>query len=324
MNKLFPNTAYIAYAPEGGAAGGAGTGTTTTTAPPAGGAPPSVFTPPWGADNNATWMIGDGANAKPWYEVAIPDGPTKDLFREKKYANPVVSADAYYSANRMVNGQAVEIPQADAKPEVWNDFYTKLGRPEAPEKYDVKIADGITVDDNMLKFGKQMAFDLGLPPAKAQQMVDKWNEFAMKQNGAGIAEQQQANDKEADAVKITWGDKYDANLGNGKRAVQALYDLTKPEEKALFSKIEGHIGAASMLDLFARLGSKSGEGGLVGGGSTTTDNIATMTVTQANAEINRLRADVEFGKKFNDKNHPEHKDAVERMNSLYARAQVRA
>lgn len=311
------NTAPFTSAPDGAGGTPPAAGTPPAETPLAAGVP---VVPPWGPDVNTTWMTGD----KPWYETLIPDGPTKDLFRDKKYANPAVAADAYYSANKMINNGVVALPGADAKPEDWTALHVKLGRPEAADKYDIRIDPAVKVDPNMLKFGKDLAFELGLPPAFAQKMVDKWNGFAAQANSATVTQQQTENTQQLDGVKQTWGDQFETKLNNGKNAVKVLYDLTKPAEQALYNKIEGAIGSAAMLDLFARIGGKTGEGPMIGGGSVPPDNPDNMTAAQAQAEITRLRADPAFSTMLNTRNDPGHAAAVAKMERLHVRLTAKA
>src|SRR5688572_607940 len=126
-------TPRIVYGPENeGGSGGNAPANSTNVTPPASGVagdpPPAAPALPWGGVND-TWQI-DG---KPWYDVVVPEGPSRELARAKNYANPTVQADAYYNLNKTFNAgdSAVVIPKADAAPEVWNDFHKKMGRPDA-------------------------------------------------------------------------------------------------------------------------------------------------------------------------------------------------
>ena len=121
-------------------------------------------TAPWsGLPEGQIWTVGD----KPWYETAVPDGPAKELFRAKKYANPSVVATSYAELERVNasrdDSKMVRIPDENAKPEDWNAVYEKLGRPKDPSGYkDVKWGD--KADPQMVEFGQNLAFKLGLSP----------------------------------------------------------------------------------------------------------------------------------------------------------------
>jgi len=285
-------------------------------------APPAPAVAPWGADVNKMWTIAD----KPWFETLIPEGPTRELYKAKQYANPVVGADAYYAANKMINANAVEVPTADAKPEVWAEFDKRVGRPDAADKYDIKIGQDVKVDPALLEFGKKMAFELGLPPHRAQLMVDTWNKFAVEANVKYDTETRTANETEANGIRAKWGDKFDELSAAGRRVVTSVFDVANKDpavataEKGMLNKVEGAIGAAAMLELFARIGVKSTEGAFKGGAQSPNDNPDNMTPEQANSEITRLRADPVFEKAYTDANDPGHKAALEKMERLFARA----
>jgi hypothetical protein len=308
------------YAPEDGAGGAPPPPPPPNDPPPP---PPSgtgTSAPPWGTDPNAVWTIGD----KPWYDH-LPEGPTRALFQEKKYANPQVSADAYYSANRMINGNAIELPPTDAPPEAWKSVYQKLGAVDSPDKVTIKYGEGVQVDPEADSWFKQTVAEDSIPLPLAQKLADKWNAFAAKQQEKMVAQTNeqaaQQNATELAEVQKAWGEQFDANVNNGKRVTQALFDMTKPEDKARFAKIEGAIGSAAMLDLFARLGAKTGEGSFDGGNTGGANgDPARLTPEAAAAEINRLQGDDGFQAQYTQADHPQHEAAVRRMNALYAKA----
>lgn len=288
--------------------------------------PPPPATAPWGTDVNSEWKVAD----KLWYDY-LPDGPSKDLMKTKNYKNPVQVADAYYSANRMINGNVVEIPNADAPPEQWNSVYQKLGAQTDPAKYEIKVKDGVQADPRLIEFSKKSAAKNGLTPKQIQGVVDDWIETVPKWDQETVAEQQRVaqekNAAELNAIKDKWGTNFDTNITTGKRVASALFDVNNKDanianaEKAMMSKIEESIGAAAMLELFARIGAKSAEGTFTGNpGGSNVNNPDNMDPQTAKGEIDRLNADSEFQKKYTDKDNSQHAWAVEHMSKLYARA----
>lgn len=310
MKHLLMNTALVRAPDDGGGAGGqqqqaGGSGT------------PHV--PPWGTDVNAQWNIGD----KPWYGY-IPDEPVRQLFEAKKYANPVQAATALYSANKMIHEDSIRVPGPDAKPEDWQGVYKKLGALDKPEAYEFKFPEGAQVDDKLVGFGKTLAHKLGLNPTQANTLANEWNEFATKYNTESSAAEQQRiaaeNAAALEATKTKWGAEFDTKLTAGRRVAESLFDVKNAEDKALMEKVEGAIGSAAMLELFARIGSKTAEGSFKTGGGGVNDNPDNMSAQTAAAEITRLRGDEAFQKAFMDAKHPNHAASVERMNKLYAKA----
>ena len=75
-------------------------------------------------------------------------------------------------------GKSLTLPSDDAKPEDWNAFYAKLGRPEKPEAYEFKLPAGLPENfpydgKNAIEF-KNWAHEAGLSPRQAQTVHDKF------------------------------------------------------------------------------------------------------------------------------------------------------
>lgn len=311
---------------EGEGAGGAGGGT-----PPAGGngaggtGGGNEFTPapaPWTAAGENLFTVGD--KAQPWWE-SIPEAPVRELMSQKQYKNPAVLATAYHNLNKEFSADnRTAIPDfATAKPEDLNNFYAKKGRPATADLYDAKIfapGEGEQTTEAMQKLGRDMAYELGLNPHEAAKMTGKWNTAMKEMKAAETQAAKQANDAALDKVLSKWGEEADAMIADGKRAYQAL-----GMDKELSENIEKSMGSAAMAELFARLGKMGREGKFMsngggGGGGNNPADVNSMTPDFAAQEINRLRADATFSAAFSNANADGHKEAVERMNALYARA----
>lgn len=299
----------------GGAGGAGGTGGTGG----AGGTPPAPLSAPWGSDPSAQWMLGEGGNAKPWYE-ALPDSPTKELYREKKYANPAVAADAHFGANRMVNGNAVELPNIEGDAKAWEPFNARMRGESVKAPTDYKFDFGkdkegkpIEADPKMTAFAQQLAYDLGVHPKRAQELiVNKWQTFASEMNAKSVADANAANEAEANAVRAKWGANFETLRAGGERVAKSL-----KLDPTTLSAIESHIGAAPLMDLFAQLGKIGAEGKLLdGGGSGGTDPV-NMTAEQVQQKINDKRADAQFMAGYSDRNHPNHANALKEMEDLH-------
>jgi uncharacterized protein YbaA (DUF1428 family) len=303
-----------------GGAGGQGGGQGGQGGQGGGGNPPPAAAP-WGEKPDAAWQIGD----KPWYEVVLTDGPTKDFYREKKYANPAIAADANFSAQRMVTGNAVELPKDEADTKAWEAVNAKLRGDTVKAPTDYKFSMGkdgagkdIPGDPAMITFGQQVAYDFGLSPKKAQSLVDRWNKFVGEQTQARTADEARKNEASINALKAKHGESFDAYVAGGRRVAASL----GYSEQELLG-IEKHIGAAPIIDLFARLGALSKEGGLVGGGSGgDPNNINNMDAAAAQAEIAKMRGDQPTQAILDNKDHPQHKEMVDRMQRLYAKAKT--
>lgn len=282
--------------------------------PPAGGSEHPVDAPWSGAEG--VWNLGEGDAAQPWWAF-LPDQAAREHIAAKQYANPAELALANYNLTRLQTGDTnvVNLPGENATPEQWNDFYTKMGRPETPDAYDFKFGEGAEADDTMVKFGKSLFHSMGLNPTQAQAAADKWNEFAMEQNAAALEAQKAANDAELDALRSRWGADLDKNKAAGKRVVEAL-----GLENDLIERVENQIGSAAIVELLATIGRKSDEGAFKSGSVQNDPNDpSTMSREAAQAKVEQLQSDKDFQAKYTDAKHPGHAEAVALMERLYAR-----
>lgn len=271
---------------------------------------------PWNGVEGV-WNVGEGDKAAPWWN-ALPDEAARKHVEAKQYATPAELALANYNLTRLQTGdpQVLALPAKDAPPEAWNDVWTKLGRPESKDAYDLKFGEGVKTDDATVNFGKDLFFEMGLSPERAQIAADKWNGFVAEQQAANLAAMQQENKQEMDALTAKWGPELEKNKAAGHRVVQAL-----GLSNEFVERLEGQIGSAPVVELLAMIGRKSDEGTFTaGGGQVDPNNPATMTKEQASARITQLQGDAEFQKKYTDKNHPGHGEALQLMERLFARA----
>lgn len=256
-----------------------------------------------------------------WYDKH-PDQPVRELMAQKGYDTPEKVASAYWNANKFIGGakDVVAIPAADAKPEVWNDFYTRMGRPAKAEDYKFeypKGADGKTaVDVNPAfeSFGKSLFHEFGLPPAMAQKGIDRWNAFAADQIAKQSAADKEANDQAMAKLKTDYGGKYEPALAKGQDFVRKLGLRAE-----LLNSLEANMGAAPLTELLLVLADKALAGpdqiihGDGGGGS---GDPARMTPEAAKVEYDRLMADKDFTAAYWDKNHTQHTVNVNRIVAL--------
>lgn len=168
---------------------------------------------------------------------------------------------------------ALFIPGDKATDEERASFYTKLGRPEAPDKYELKrpaLPEGMQYDETGEKWFRETAHKLGLPNAQAAQLFEAYN---ARMDGV-IKDIEGKRTKAAqecvEALKKEWGGEFDANLNLVKRATEAF--LT-PEDKKFMD--ESGLGNHPVLvKLFQRMGKALSEDKFVRGQITKPTNPA--------------------------------------------------
>lgn len=272
---------------------------------------------PWSAAGEGVWNVGEGDAAKPWFST-ITEEPVRQHVEAKGYKNPAELAMANYQLTKLQRGDpsVVGVPGEGATDEDWGRLYDRLGRPQTPDGYEFKFGDDVKVDDKMMSWAKSTFHEAGLTPKQAQAVAEKWNAFAAEQGGALEAQATEANDAELNALQTKWGADLDKNKAAGQRVVQALGLSTE-----LMDRVERQIGAAPLVELLALIGRKTDEGGFTGGNQGGDPNDPThMSKEQAQSKIAQLQGDAEFQAKYTDGKHPGHKDAVELMQRLFAKA----
>lgn len=292
----------------------------TSPAPPPA-APPAAPAAPW-AGQQGVWNLGEGAAAKPWYE-AIPEPEVRELIKTKNYANPHETALAYYNLNKLQNGapDVVALLPPNATPEQEAAFFTKLGRPEAADKYDIKLADGVQVDTDLLTWTKGAAHKLGLNNKQAQTLVDEWNSMATTRQAAALEATQVAEQQEMTALETKWKGAGKDLTAEKAQGLTVLKSLGK-DAADVVEKVEASIGTAAVVELLALIGARTKEGGLGAtpppGGDP--NDPANMSKEQAGQRVAALYQDADFMTKYNDKKHPANQIAVSQMLALQMKA----
>lgn len=209
-------------------------------------------------------------------------------------------------------GNAVVIPDSDATPEALNSFYSRLGRPETPDGYEISPAEGSTVkaDDPWLGEFKKKAFDLGLTKSQtaalAQELITQTdNSFAEATQAA-----KQAQEETMAALAKDWGGKTEERT----KLAQQLVAKYGGEELQQLLTDSGLANDARLVKFAYNLAAKLQEDNVPGKGSGFT---AEPAPEDARKEIDRLRGDKEFMNAYLSVISPGHKAAQDKMASLY-------
>ncbi len=216
-------------------------------------------------------------------------------------------AKGYVSAQKLI-GSKIGIPQ-EGDETAWNDLYGKLGRPEAPEKYQVKrpeIPKGMTYNEDLEKQFLPVAHKAGLNTRQVNALI-AWQTEMMKQE----AEQSKQGMKAAeDGLKKEWGNDYTNRISVAQRVVkdyagQEVVDFlekTKLGNNPAFIKFIYDIGSALVED-----GAAPAKGVGNGGG---------LTPEAAQQKIGALLADPQFASKYFNSRTAGHKEAVAEIFNL--------
>ncbi len=218
----------------------------------------------------------------------------------------------YLDAHKYSVG-AIKIPGENAKPEEWDAFYAKLGRPGKPEEYGLSkpenLPAGVSWDDGMAKWFANTAHKLGMPKGMAQKFLPEY--------AAYISQQTEAVDRKGQemvaSVRQEWGHAFPAKVKVAADGINYLggKDLMELNEAQVIlpdgSKVK--LGDhPAMLKSMYRMGKLLAEHGFVAG------EIAPggKTVQQQIDEINANK-----DHPYWDETKPGHKEAVAHMTQLF-------
>lgn len=154
-------------------------------------------------------------------------------------------------------GTSVTIPNNESTPEQWNEFYSKIGRPESADKYEFedKLPDGLEIDEKLDSEYRNLAYEIGLTSTQAQKIRMFYNsavEAAYLGNKKATEEHlAKTFETNVNAIKDMWGADYKAKtkiamntarrvlsqdtldyldatgLGNNAKLVKDFYELSK-------------------------------------------------------------------------------------------------
>ncbi len=229
-----------------------------------------------------------------------------------KFKDPVSLAKSYGEMEKHL-GTSLRMPAADASQEERDAFYTKLGRPESADKYDIKFAEGTAVDDNLLGAFRGVAHKLGLTQTQAQALGEWWAGQAQgmgEAQGGQIKADLETWDKD---LSNTWGWQKDHNMVLASRALRTVIG-DDAELGAKVTELLDSTGLGNhpeMVKLFHKIALRIGEDKFI---TEPTGPSSDDRVT-AKSQINEIRGDKEHP--YNNPKHPSHKEAVARMKQLY-------
>lgn len=199
-------------------------------------------------------------------------------------------------------GRGVVVPKPDDKPEVWREFWNKVGAPAKADAYALpptikpEMATELNKDPMFVKF-REKAHAAGM----TQQHFGAVTDWYVNEMGAAeatrIAEFNRQGETDVEALKKEWGNDHPKNVELARRAVKQFAPHKSQEELDEFTnKMMGAIGVGATYRMFAAIGKGFEEDNFVLGGGT--GGPGGRTRESALAEIEALKKDKEFGAKL--------------------------
>ncbi len=232
------------------------------------------------------------------------DSDAQLLIKNKGWKSPNDLAKGYMNIEKVASSKNIVQPKDDASEAEWNAYFEKLGRPKKSDEYKFsKPENAEYYDEGLATQFRNVAHKLGLTSKQAAALHD---ELAVYMNNT-VAEQikvTEANTAEIEAnLRQKWGAGYTDKIKQAKVVADKLFGDDQELVHALHNRMG--VGFYEMLVNYAngnsdpkiKMGSSSSNG-------------YNLTPAEAKASISKLMGDPIFVKKWIDKMHPEHDQAV--------------
>lgn len=254
---------------------------------------------------------GAAGNASQDWRTSLPtelrDDPSLKVFNDVG-----ALAKSYIHAQKTVGAEKIVIPGKHATDEDWKGVYEKLGLPKDIKEYAVKIDETASLDKAFVEKFKETAHKAGILPAQAQKLAD-WFAETNKLSETEVAKvRQQKVEADLKALQTEWGAAYPKKLQAAGTVIRELgdADLVKYlDESGLGNDTKLIKLLASVQEKFMK------EDTAIGGEGSLNQALAPKDALNA---ANKIMSD--FSHPYHNKDHANHKAAVDEVRDLFAMA----
>lgn len=179
-------------------------------------------------------------------------------------------AKSYVNAQSMIGADKIALPGKSSTPEQWSEIYSKLGRPEAADKYELSnnLPEGQELDATLMGGFTNTAHAAGLSTTQAQSLLDWYNNVLVDSSAQTTAAEQAQLEQRTNELKQHYGPAFEDRV-NLAKAVSAQFtegDETIHEVKLADGSLLGNhpdfIKMAANMGVFMK--EKMGEDTLEG------------------------------------------------------------
>lgn len=221
----------------------------------------------------------------------IQNEELRGYVQTKGFKDPAAVAEAYRNFEKLQGvpqDRVLKLPEKSDDP-AWDSIYSRLGRPEKPDGYELKVEG----DDSFAKAAAEVMHKTGLTKAQAQGLNAFWNAHVEGLIKADEEARGLADAADVATLKTTWGPDYDKHVEQGRRAGRE-FGLSEPE----FAQVQASLGTRKTLELFQKIGARLGENQSFDGGGGGGGTGFGMTKESAAAKIKALGADREWSARY--------------------------
>lgn len=158
------------------------------------------------------------------WRAELAAGDDKAAKRLERFASPADIFRSYRALEqRMSSGELKSALKADAKPEEIAAWRAENGIPEAPEKYEIALSEGLIIGDEdkpIINDFLATAHHANLSNEQASKAVQWYYDLIEKQAADQAAADEAVQQKSEDTLRGEWGNDYRANVN----LINALLD----------------------------------------------------------------------------------------------------
>ena len=231
----------------------------------------------------------------------------------EKFTEIDALAKSYINATRMIGQDKVAVPNKNSTEDQWNEVYSKLGRPDTPDKYALNIeSEAVAMDENAIKSFAEQSHKLGLNNTQAQGILEFYKNNMESNMQRATVDTETAQAQAETELRAEWGKEFDSNVSKASALAKANMN---PEILDLQMQDGTRIGDhPEIIKGFAKIASMLSEDKLV---STESESVNSMKDIQS--EISAITNDT-TGPYWNNK-HPDHAKMVQQVYTLREMAQ---
>jgi hypothetical protein len=133
-------------------------------------------------------------------------------------------AKSYVNAQSMIGADKIALPGKSSTPEQWGEIYSKLGRPEAADKYELSnnLPEGQELDPTLMGGFTNTAHAAGLSTKQAQSLLDWYNNVLVDSSAQTTAAEQAQLEQRTNELKQYYGPAFEDRV-NLAKAVSAQF-----------------------------------------------------------------------------------------------------
>lgn len=211
------------------------------------------------AEGQASAPPAQGQATQAWYEGHNFAPEDIGFIQNKGWDDPVKPIQAYKNLEKFHGvpaDQLIKLPKNFEDPGALDPVYDRLGRPASPDKYEIKLPEGVKVDEGRLKAAREVGHKLGLNTKQMQALAEFDANYMGEAMKAFEAERTQKMEADLKGLEKEWGTHFEERAELGRRFVRNSLPAGIDKEATL-SAIENAIGTALTLKLFANAGEKT-------------------------------------------------------------------